>query len=114
MAIVWFVRDMDFPTRGYKQADKDIDWCIRFLRLKPERLMPPPARRQIVGGAPLGVADDSRYVVVEVTDEEADGWAPGYYSLLITPHQARALLRSSSEKTTGVDREKRSARDPCG
>jgi hypothetical protein len=97
MAIIWSLKDKNFPARGYKEAERDIGWCVENLQLRPEQWLPKFSRAQVIGAAKLSFSDDRRHVVVEIRDDEADGWMPGYYFVEIEPQQARTAIASGAD-----------------
>ena len=101
MAIVWFVGDKSLPTRGYKQADRDVDWCVKHLVLKRRRMSRLPGAL-IIGGARLTLKDESRYVVIEVSRDESDSWRAGYYLIKTTPAEARTRLECREADESGA------------
>ena len=98
MAKIWLVEEKTLPARGYKEADRALSWCIEHLQLRPDNRSPARMWALVIGGARLSFSDDTRFVVVEVSDEEAGAWLPGYYVLDITPRDTRQALERVREE----------------
>ena len=94
MAKIWFVKEDTFPTRGHKQADRSIDWCVERLGLAHKQRV---ASAGVIGGADLSSykADFGR-VVVAIGREDGEpattSWLPGFYLLAIDVDEARKAL----------------------
>jgi|SRR4051812_257531 hypothetical protein len=105
MARIWFVRDKTFPARGFKEADREIAWCIEHLQLSKTAYIAAYREAWIVGAARLSYRDDSRYVIVEILFEESPVWVPGYYMIRIAPDRARSLLEQQTHGAKNISPE---------
>lgn len=94
MAKIWFVKETTFPTRGHKQADRTVSWCVHHLGLLPRQFV---RAAMVIGGADLSdinAADNRVVVSIGREDEEPQvaDWPRGCYLLAIDPEKARQAL----------------------
>ena len=94
MAKIWFVKEATFPTRGHKQADRSVEWCVERLGLARKQRV---ASAGVIGGADLsGSKAGFGRVVVSIGREDEDSdttsWPRGFYLLNIDADEARRAL----------------------